>query len=339
MAANVSPLLQFQQVSLAEHDRASSEFSHVAAQFLANTPVLKTRETYGRELGFFISWYGRDGSIANVTFEELLRYKSMLDKQYSPATVMKKIAALKSFFRFAKRVKAISDNPAEDLRVASPTKARVPAHLTVKEVQRLIKMPDHRTTLGKRDAAILALLPNTGMRRAELINLKMDSFIYHTEKHKQKPKVYVKILGKGNKERMVMIHEDVLLYLEDWVKARPETDHDFFFTTRDGKPLSVKAVRYLIQKHGRTAGIPEHKLHPHSFRHTFCINLARAEVPLHVIQELTGHKMLNTLRIYLKVTQGETDKAIAKLPSWNKHKRGQPVKWFMMSFIPNTPSP
>ena len=55
--------------------------------------------------------------------------------------------------------------------------------------------------------------------------------------------------------------------------------------------------------------------HPHSFRHTFCINLARAEIPLHVIQELTGHKMLNTLRIYLRVTQGETDKAISKLPT------------------------
>lgn len=325
MATNVGPSLQFQRISLAEHNGSSSEFFHIAAQFLANTPVLKTRETYGRELGFFISWYGRDGSTASITFEELLRYKSMLDRQYSPATVMKKIAALRSFFKFAKRIEAISDNPAEELRVASPTKARVPTHLSMEEVQRLIKMPDRRTTLGKRDAAILAVLPNTGMRRAELINLKMDSFIYHTEKHKQKPKVYVKILGKSNKERMVMVHGDVLPYLEDWVRVRPETDHDFFFTTRDGKPLSVKAIRYLIQKHGKAAGIPEEKLHPHSFRHTFCINPALAEVPLHVVQKLTGHKMLNTLRIYLKVTQEETDKAIAKLPSWNKHKRGQPV--------------
>jgi site-specific recombinase XerD len=325
MATNVSPSLQFQQISLAEHNGSSSAFFHIAAQFLANTPVLKTRETYGRELGFFISWYGRDGSTASITFEDLLRYKSMLDRQYSPATVMKKIAALRSFFKFAKRIEAISDNPAEELRVAGPTKNRVPTHLSVEEVQRLIKMPDRRTTLGNRDAAILALLANTGMRRAELINLKMDSFIYHTEKHKQKAKVYVKILGKGNKERMVMVHENVLPYLEDWLKVRLETDHDFFFTTRDRKPLSVKAVRYLIQKHGKAAGISEEKLHPHSFRHTFCINLARAAVPLHVIQELTGHKMLNTLRIYLKVTQEETDKAIAKLPSWNRNKRGQSV--------------
>ena len=186
-------------------------------------------------------------------------------------------------------------------------------------------MPDRRTTLGKRDAAILALLPNTGMRREELINLRRDSFIYHTEKHKRKAKMYVKILGKGNKERMVMVHEDVLPYLEDWTKVRPETDHGYFFTNKDGEPLSVKAVRYLLQKHGKAAGISKEKLHPHSFRHTFCVNLARAGVPLHVIQELTGHKMLNTLRIYLKVTQGETDKAIAKLPSWKKKKREQPI--------------
>ena len=325
MVTGVNPTVQLHKVNSAQHDDSSSEFFHIAEQFLANTPVPKTRETYGRELGFFASWYGKDGSIANITLEHLLRYKVMLERQYSPATVMKKVAALKSFFRFAKRVKAISDNPAEELRVAGPIKNHIPTHLTLKEVQRLIKMPDRRTTLGKRDAAILALLPNTGMRREELINLSMGSFIYHTEKHKQKTKVYVKIMGKGNKERMVMVDGDTLPYLEDWVKVRPETNHDYFFTNKDGKPLSVKAVRYLIQKHGRTAGIPEEKLHPHSFRHTFCINLARAEVPLHVIQKLTGHKMLNTLRIYLKVTQEETDKAIAKLPSWNRNKRGQSV--------------
>ena len=69
----------------------------------------------------------------------------------------------------------------------------------------------------------------------------------------------------------------------------------------------------------------EKQAYPHSFRHTFCINLARAGVPLHVIQEFTGHKLLNTLRIYLEVTQDETDKATAKLPSWNGNKRGQSV--------------
>jgi len=98
-----------------------------------------------------------------------------------------------------------------------------------------------------------------------------------------------------------------------------------FFTTREGKPLSTKAIRYLIKKHGKTAGIPDEKLHPHSFRHAFCVNLARAEVPLHIIQELSGHKTLNTLRIYLRITREETDRAIAKLPSWNKHKSGQAV--------------
>ena len=69
----------------------------------------------------------------------------------------------------------------------------------------------------------------------------------------------------------------------------------------------------------------EKQAYPYSFRHTFCINLAQADVPLHVIEQLTAHKLLNTLSIYLKVTQEETDSAIAKLPSWNRNKRGQPV--------------
>jgi len=69
----------------------------------------------------------------------------------------------------------------------------------------------------------------------------------------------------------------------------------------------------------------EKQAYPHSFRHTFCTNLAQAGVPLHVIQELTGHKMLNTLRIYLTVTQDEADTAMARLPTWNRNKRGQPV--------------
>ena len=130
----------------------------------------------------------------------------------------------------------------------------------------------------------------------------------------------------GNKERMVMVHEDVLPYLEDWVKVIPQADRNFSFTSRDRKPLSVKAVRYLIQKHGRAARISEEKLHPHSFRHTFCVNLTLAGVPLHVIQELTGHKMLDTLRVYLKVTQRETDEIINRLPELNKVKKiGKPV--------------
>jgi len=221
---------------------------------------------------------------------------------------------LKPFFRFAKRTKAISNNPTQELRAAGPTKNRIPIHLTVEEFEPIIRMPDRRTMLGKRDTALLALLANTGMRWEECINLRIDSLIYQTEKHKQKARVCVKIPGKGNKERMAMVREDVLPYLEDWVKVRPETDHGFCFASRDRKPLSVKAVRYLIQKHGEAAGIPEDKLHPHCFRHTFCVNVARASVPLHVIQELTGHKMLNTLTIYLRVTQEETDEAIAKLP-------------------------
>jgi len=306
-------------------DCSSNEIYDVAGQFLANIPVYKTRETYARELAFFISWYGSDSGIADIKFEDLLKYKVSLDSNYSSATVMKKIAALKSFFRFAKRIKVITDNPAEELRVKGPIENRIPTHLTVEEIRRLIKMPDRRTMLGKRDAAILCLLPNTGMRREELIKLKVGSFIHRTGKYKQKSKVYVKILGKGNKERMVMMHEEILPYLEDWIKVRPESSHDFFFTTADAEPLSAKAVRYLIHKHGRAAGIPEEKLHPHSFRHSFCINLARAEVPLHVIQELTGHKTLNTLRIYLKVAQEETDKAIAKLPTWNKNRKEQQV--------------
>ena len=324
-SVDVYQVLKAPLINQTKLDRSTGELYDVAGQFLANTPVYSTRETYARELAFFISWYGRDASIADVKFEDLLKYKVLLEGKFSSATVMKKIAALKSFFRFARRIKAIDDNPAEELRVKGPIENRIPTHLTVEEVKRLIKMPDRRTMLGKRDAAILCLLPNTGMRREELIKLKVGSFIYRTERYKQKSKVYIKIMGKGNKERMVMVHEETLPYLEDWIKVRPDSIHDSFFTTADGEPLSAKAVRYLIQKHGRAAGIPEEKLHPHSFRHTFCINLARAEVPLHVIQELTGHKTLNTLRIYLKVAQEETDKAIEKLPTWNKNRKEQPV--------------
>ena len=84
MVAGVNPEVQLHKVVSAQHDDASSEFFHIAEQFLANTPVPKTRETYGRELGFFAYWYGKGGSIASITFEDLLRYKVMLERQYSP---------------------------------------------------------------------------------------------------------------------------------------------------------------------------------------------------------------------------------------------------------------
>ena len=90
-------MLESQLINNTHLSNSSGEFLHVARQFLANTPVLETRETYTRELGFFISWYGKDGSIANIELEDLLKYKVMLETQYSPATVSKKIAAIKSF--------------------------------------------------------------------------------------------------------------------------------------------------------------------------------------------------------------------------------------------------
>lgn len=317
----IEPSSRDSKTKLLDVNRSPNGFSQLSLQFLASTTANMTRDTYGRELMLFARWFGEDGNVSDIKLEHLLRYKVLLERQYSPATVSKKIAALKSFFRFSKRIGAIPNNPAEELRVAGVTKNRIPSYLTTEEIHRLIKMPDRRTLLGKRDVAIVALLANSGMRRSEVSNLKIGSFIYSKEKHKQKEGIYVKILGKGNKERMVMLHEDTVPLLEDWIRVRPEVEHDFFFTTKAGKPISNKAIRYLIQKHGKVAGIPIEKLHPHSLRHSFCINLARAEVPLHIIQELSGHKTLNTLRIYLRVTQTETDEAIKKLPPFGRPNR------------------
>lgn len=321
MTRQIEPSSRGSKTKLLDVNRSPNGFFQLSSQFLASTTANMTRDTYGRELMLFARWFGEDGNVSDIKLEHLLSYKVLLERQYSPATVSKKIAALKSFFGFAKRIEAIPNNPAEELRVAGVTKNRIPSHLTIEEVCRLIKMPDRRTLLGKRDVAIIALLANSGMRRSEVINLKIGSFIYSKEKHKQKERVYVKILGKGNKERMVMVHEDLVPLLGDWVRVRPEVEHDLFFTTKAGKPVSNKAIRYLIQKHGKAAGIPDEKLHPHSLRHSFCINLARAEVPLHIIQELSGHKTLNTLRIYLRVTQTETDEAIKKLPHFSRPNR------------------
>lgn len=303
----------------------SERFDGLPARFLASVPAQRTRETYARELALFQAWLGEDCSISKAGLDDLLRYRLYLEPRYKPATVAKKVASLRSFFRFAKKTGARVDNPGEDVRVRGAPRGRIPTHLTSQEVERLVKMPDRRTLLGKRDAAILALLPRTGMRREELVNLRLNSFIYHRERYQRQESAHVKILGKGNKERLVRVHESVLPYLESWVETRPTTDHDFFFTTINGDPLTLKAVRYLIQKHGQAAGIPEEKLHPHSFRHTFCMDLARAGVPLHVIQELTGHTNLNTLRIYLKVTGQEGDEAIGKLPGLGTPRRGAQV--------------
>ena len=111
-------------INQTQPDDSLSETLRLARQFLANTPAPKTRETYARELCFFVSWYGRDSSIASIGLEDLLRYKVMLEEQFAPATVAKKIAALKSLFRFAKRTGVIISNPAEELRVAGSTKDR-----------------------------------------------------------------------------------------------------------------------------------------------------------------------------------------------------------------------
>lgn len=157
MTMQIEPSSRDFKTKLLNANRSPSWFSRLSSQFLATTTATMTRDTYGRELMLFTRWFGEDGNVSDIKLDDLLSYKVLLEMRYSPATVAKKIAALKSFFGFAKRIGAIPNNPADELRVAGVTKDRIPSHLTIEEIGRLIKMPDRRTLLGKRDIAIIAL--------------------------------------------------------------------------------------------------------------------------------------------------------------------------------------
>jgi integrase/recombinase XerC len=236
-----------------------------------------------------------DGNPARVRPETLRHWLRTLDETAERTSIARKLAAVRGFFRFLVRTGRLAKDPTAT--VGTPkTQRRLPAHLTLDEMDRLLVAPEGDTLLGLRDRAIVELLYSSGLRVSELTGLDWAAVDLDGGA--------VRVLGKGRKERIVPVGRPALRALGVYREAGAVAGHDtrrgpVFRNARGGR-LTSRSVARLMARHVQTTGTAT-RATPHALRHTFATHLLGAGADLRAIQELLGHASLSTTQRYTHV--------------------------------------
>ena len=250
---------------------------------------------YKIDLRVFAAFLG-DKDISTVDHLALRRFLAELrSKNYAKRTIARKLASLRSFFRFLYREGYIKTNPITAISTPKLDK-KLPVFLDVDKVAKLVQCPPDDNEAGLRDRAIMETLYSAGLRVSELVGLDSDDIDFISG--------VIKVLGKGKKERVVPIGEPALKAIRKYIDkrvAKQVRDKDAVFLNKSGRRLTDRSVRRVINKYIKECSIVEH-ISPHSLRHSFATHLLDRGADLRSVQELLGHMNLSTTQIYTHVT-------------------------------------
>lgn len=264
-----------------------------------------TVTNYGIDLKAFEAFLG-EKDVTDIDHLVLRRYLAeMRAKSYAKRTVARKLASLRSFFRFLFREGYIKTNPITAVSTPKLDK-KLPVVLDVNKVAKLVQSPPENNVSGLRDRAILETLYSGGIRVSELVGLDVDDVDFISE--------VIKVLGKGSKERMVPIGGPAVSAMRKYLDKRGEErvrDKDAVFLNRSGRRLTDRSVRRVVDKYVRLTSVAEH-ISPHSLRHSFATHLLDRGADLRSVQELLGHMNLSTTQIYTHVTMERLKSAYDK---------------------------
>ncbi len=225
----------------------------------------------------------------------------------SPRTTARELVAIKAFYHFLQQRQFIDQNPTDQIQ--SPQHwQRLPNVMTHSEIERLLQAPNLRTPIGKRDAALLELLYATGLRASEIINLTLDNV--------NTIDGYLKVYGKGGKERLTPIGEMAAVQLDDYLQnGRPailkRRQTPYIFVNRLGHGLSRQGLWKLIKKYVQQIGITR-SISPHTLRHSFATHLLEGGADLRTLQHFLGHVDISTTQIYTHVVQQKLHETYTK---------------------------
>ena len=260
-----------------------------------------TRQAYERDLRLFCKTLGFKNSdaLVNVSREQITGYMTQLkEKGLAAATIARKLAAIKAFYRFMIAEGYMDANPAEVVE-AGTKGIKLPRVLSEDEVVRLLNQPDITTAEGFRDRTMLEVLYATGMRVSELINLTLERVDLNMK--------YIIAFGKGSKERIVPLGSVAAEFLQHYLeKVRPKLTHagrntNIVFLAFGGHELTRQRFWQIIRTYGRKANINK-ALTPHILRHSFATHLLDNGADLRSVQELLGHSDISTTQIYTHLT-------------------------------------
>ena len=241
-----------------------------------------------------------DQLLLSTQTDALRAYLAFLnEKDYSKATVARKLATLRSFYKFLVKRSHITSNPVVSIRTPKQEK-RLPRFLEYDEIKRLLATPPVNTWLGARDRAMLETLYSTGIRVSELVALNMDDVDFLGE--------VVHVRGKGKKERIAPIGSSALQTIQHYMEYRNKRaqsngnfDAKVLFVNKHGQRLSTRSVRRKMDKYLKIAGL-DPAISPHTLRHSFATHMLNNGADLRSVQELLGHQSLSTTQIYTHLT-------------------------------------
>ena len=241
-----------------------------------------------------------DQLLLSVQTDTIRTYLTFLnEKDYSKATIARKLATLRSFYKFLVKREHLTSNPVVSIRTPKQEK-KLPRFLEFEEVKQLLDTPPLNTWLGARDRAILETLYSTGIRVSELVALNMDDIDFLGE--------VVHVRGKGKKERIAPIGSSALQVIQHYMEYRNKRaqsngnfDARVLFVNKHGRRLSTRSVRRKMDKYLKIAGL-DPAISPHTLRHSFATHMLNNGADLRSVQELLGHQSLSTTQVYTHLT-------------------------------------
>lgn len=261
-----------------------------------------TAKAYCSDILDFLLWIG-DSSCEDVNFSKVREYLHFIQKfQYKKNTIARKIASLRTFYKFLYREKKVASNPAMNLN--SPKRPKqLPKFLTPYEVEQILNNTKIETPAGYRNKAILELLWATGMRVSELSGLNFEDLNLENNE--------IRVFGKGSKERIILVTDRAKSYLERYIQTArglvakgfkvEEGENSPVFINNTGFRLQPRTIRNVINEIVEKIELPKH-VTPHVFRHSFATHLIENGADLRVVQELLGHASISNTQIYTHVS-------------------------------------
>jgi integrase/recombinase XerC len=262
-----------------------------------------TLKSYHEDLDSLLEYFrDRQGgvpAVADVGISTLRGYIAYLHEcDYARTTMARRLACLRSFFRFCCREGLCESNPAKALRTPRVGR-RLPHFLSTEQVVALLEAPPASQPLGLRDRAILETLYSAGLRVAELASLNVDNWDQDAD--------ILRVIGKGRKERVAPVGRYAAAALSAWIAVRqpdptaPTIQQSAMFLNKRGRRLTTRSIGRLLEKYIQQTGL-DRLTTPHTLRHSFATHLLDGGADLRSVQELLGHKSLTTTQIYTHVS-------------------------------------
>lgn len=278
-----------------------------------NTASENTLEAYRRDVSQFFDYLG-DLDIGNVDSSYAYDYLDVLYSQnLTTRTVARKVSALRSYFKFLQQNYGVLNNPFRYIKVKQRNKS-LPKFLMFDEIDTLLNACGN-DDLGKRNAILIEIMYACGLRVSEVISLKVKELDLDNRT--------IRIIGKGNKERVVFFYDQFKKKLVNYIDSVrvnfPDSENSvFLFLNNKGKPLTSRGVQYILDTVSVSTNI-KHKIHPHMLRHSFATHLIDNGASLRMVQILLGHESLSSTQIYTHVSmqkiREDYDKAITSINS------------------------